>query len=175
MAHITVEVATHLDLAAKAKAGPQCKKRPDASEFVKDDGIEVPPHRIRAEGCVEDDDTMPAGPGADAVGADEPLARPKKYLYEVSEAEVDKVAMHELIGVASSLRHYRDHFLHTYGHSHHPRRSSFTRLPAGGIADFHPLVPPCNDGFAAASARQAADINWKCEHICIASASAAAE
>ena len=63
MAHITVEVATHLDLAAESRTRPRGKARPDADEFVPDE-YNVPGNRD-SSGLV-----MPDEEGADGKDVD---------------------------------------------------------------------------------------------------------
>ena len=107
MAHITVEVTTHMDLAAESRTRPRGKARPDASEFVPDE-FDVPGHR-EASGLVERDGD--GQPDVADVDPETDLGKPNTYVYELEDNAVQEVALHEGIGVAPAMKRYRDGFL----------------------------------------------------------------
>ena len=118
MAHITVEVATHLDLAAESRTRPRGKARPDADEFVPDE-YNVPGNRESSGLVVPDEEG--AGEKDVDVDADGDVGKPTRYMYELEDGAVQEVAFHEGIGVAPATKRYRDAFLTGFAKSQNPR------------------------------------------------------
>ena len=91
MARITVDVVTHLDLAAGAKSGSRRATRPDAADYEGEDGKAV---GHRRGGGVEAEDGAPAGRGETDVPA-EGLAKMTQPMFEVPPEAVRSVAFYE--------------------------------------------------------------------------------
>ena len=163
MAHITVAVATNLDLGAEARTRPRGKTRPDASEFVPDE-FDVPGRRENFGNAEKAD----GGEDDDAPLVEPELGKPSRYLYEVEERILQRVAFHDETGVAPSMKEYRDEFLAGFAKAQNPRwflGSTKSGAPSGDYT-------PGGEGYDAehfkrACEHQAAAFKWASDDVVV--------
>ena len=155
MARITVDVVTHLDLAAGAKSGSRRATRPDAADYEGEDGKAV---GHRRGGGVEAEDGAPAGRGETDVPA-EGLAKMTQPMFEVPPEAVRSVAFYEERQAAPMMMKYKREFEEGFGRSCKPTPGTG---PGSGVADYD-AAPLDSSVFADALRQQGQRFDFKRE------------
>ena len=95
----------------------------------------VPGSKGAAGSDVECEEGAPAGNSRGNDDDNDMQGKPAKYLYEVQDNDVERVALHEEIGVAPLMRPYRDGFLGNFGKHMNPKwRPDVQRNPVKDYA-----------------------------------------